>query len=146
MKFNDTAPLLHWDGSPPPWLANFADDVTLEASVLRRPVQGKAQVLGLLRQAIPLYEFQAFTYRAEVGDGFFFESYRSSVGGTPIENMVMVHTNARGEVDSLVISHRPLGALLKFSRLVGERVGDQFGKNLFIGVDEAAVFEPAAHN
>ena len=137
MKFNDTAPLLNWDGSPPPWLAKFADDVTMEASVLRRPVQGKAAVLGVLKAAIPLYEFQHFTYRGEVGDGFFFESYRSSVNGTPIENMVMVHTNTQGEVDSLVISHRPLGALLEFSRLVGERVGDQFGQDLFIGAEAA---------
>jgi hypothetical protein len=137
MKFNDTAPLLDWDGSPPPWLAKFADNVTLEASVLRRPIQGRAVVLGLLKAAIPLYEFQHFTYRGDVGHGLFFESYRSSVDGTPIENLVMVHTNSQGEVDSLVISHRPLGALLKFSRLVGERVGDQFGKDLFVGAEAA---------
>ena len=141
MKFNDTAPLLDWNGSPPPWLARLADDVTMEASALRRPVHGRANVLGLLRVAIPLYEFQHFTYRGELDDAFFFESYRSTVDGTPIENMVMVHTNAEGEVDSLVISHRPLDALLKFSRLVGEWVGDRFGKDLFIGAEAAASLE-----
>jgi hypothetical protein len=144
MKFNDTAPVVDWDGSPPPWAAKFADSVTMEASVLRRPVEGKANVLGLLKLAIPLYEFQEFTYRGDLTPELFFESYRSSIRGVPIENVVVVHTNSAGRVDSLVISHRPLGAALLFSSLMHEQAGDRFGSDLFISSAHAAELAPFA--
>ena len=77
MKFNDTAPVLPEPIGPPPWLAKLADDATIEATVLKRSVEGKENILALLREAISLYEFQDFTYRGEVGPNVFMESYRA---------------------------------------------------------------------
>jgi hypothetical protein len=127
MKFNDTAPVLPNPDGPPPWLSKLADDVTVEATVLKRPVQGKATVLALLKQAIPLYKFQHFTYRGEVGKNFYMESYRAQIEDMPIECAVWVHMNAAGEADSLLINHHPLDAALLFSHLMWQRVGDQYG-------------------
>jgi hypothetical protein len=138
MKFNDTAPVLPVASGPPPWLAKLADDATMEAAVLKRPVEGKANIVALLQHAIPLYEFQHFTYRSDFGNDFFMESYRSQVRGVPIECSVLVHMNSDGYADSLLINHRPLGAALHFSRLMWEQVGDRYGKDLFLTDIEAA--------
>jgi hypothetical protein len=127
MKFNDTAPLLPKPDGPPPWLAKLAEDATLEATVLRRPVEGTANILALLKQAMPLYDFQDFTYRGDFGAAFFMESYRAEIRGVPIECSVLVHMNAQGEADSILVNHRPLDAALLFSRLMWEQVGDGFG-------------------
>jgi hypothetical protein len=82
MKFNDTAPILPAASGPPPWLlAKLAENATMEAAVLKRPVEGKANILALPKHAIPLYEFQHFTYRSDFGSDFFMESYRSQVRG-----------------------------------------------------------------
>ncbi len=127
MRFNDTAPVLPKPSGPPPWLARLANDATLEATVLKRPVEGKELIVALLREAIPLYEFQNFTYRGEVGSNFFMESYRAQIQGVPIECAVWVHLNDAGETDSILINHHPLEAALLFSRLMWERVGSRYG-------------------
>ncbi|CDG81401.1 hypothetical protein [Janthinobacterium agaricidamnosum] len=138
MKFNDTAPVLPPAGGPPPWLARLADDATMEATVLRRPVEGKDNIVGLLKLAIPLYEFQHFTYRDDFGDNFFMESYRSQIRGVPIECSVLVHMNAAGQADSLLINHRPLDAALLFSRLMAQQAADRYGQDLFLGEQPSA--------
>jgi len=143
MRFNDTAPALTTDG-PPPWLDQLSDDVTVEATVLKRPVDGKATVLALLRHAIPLYEFQHFTYRGDIGSNLFLESYRAQVRGVPIECSVLVHFNTAGQADSLLINHRPLGAALLFSRLMGQQVGDRYGEDLFLGDAQAVALDAVA--
>ena len=128
MRFNDTAPPLPVVSGPPPWLDKLADNATMEAAVLNRPVEGKANILALLKHAIPLYEYQDFTYRDDFGNGFFMESYRARVRGVPIECSVLVHINSAGQADSLLISHRPLGAALLFFRLMGEQSAIAMGR------------------
>ncbi len=143
MKFNDTGPVLPRPDGPPSWLSKLADDATLEATVLKQPVQGKATILALLKHAIPLYEFQNFTYRSEVGTSFSMESYRAQIQGTPIECAVWVHMNGAGEADSLLICHHPLNAALLFSRLMWEQVDPEF-RDLYLSGPEAEALERAA--
>jgi hypothetical protein len=126
MKFTDTAPTLPRPSGPPPWLANIAQDATLEGAVLKHAVHGKENILTLLSHARTLYEFQDYTHYGHWGDEFFMESYRASVNGVPVECSVIVHLNKAGEADSLLIHHYPLEATLKFSRLMGEKFGEQF--------------------
>ncbi|WP_027583394.1 hypothetical protein [Bradyrhizobium sp. Ai1a-2] len=139
MKFNDTAPLLPKPAGPPPWLAKLAEDATLEGAVLKRPVQGRETIVALLKEAIPLYEFQNFTYRGDVGESFFMESYRAQIQGVPVECAVWVHMNAAGEADAILINHHPLDAALLFSRLMWERVGDRYGDLYLTGAQAAAL-------
>jgi hypothetical protein len=143
MRFNDTAPTLPPVSGPPPWLDKLADDATMEAAVLNRPVEGKANIQALLKHAIPLYEYQNFTYRGDFGEEFFMESYRSQIRGVPIECSVLVHMNSAGQADSLVINHRPLRAALLFSYLMWQQVGDRYGKDLFLNGAQAAALEQA---
>jgi len=142
MRFNDTAPLLPKPDGPPPWLAKLAENATLEATVLRRPVEGKANILALLKQAMPLYDFQHFTYRDDFGTAFFMESYRAEIRSVPIECSVLVHMNAQGKADSILINHRPLDAALLFSRLMWEQVEDGF-RDLYLTGPQADALESA---
>jgi hypothetical protein len=126
MKFTDTAPTLPRPSGPPPWLAKIAQDATLEGAVLRRAVHGKDNILAIISHARTLYEFQDYTHYGHWGNEFFMESYRASINGVPVECSVIVHLNEAGEADSLLIHHYPLDATLEFSRLMGEKFGDQF--------------------
>ncbi|HEX3380071.1 MAG TPA: hypothetical protein VHU21_09770 [Paraburkholderia sp.] len=126
MKFNDTAPMMAPAGGPPLWLANLAENATLEATVLKRPIEGRADILSVIKHAVSLYEFQHHSYKGTIDDGLYMESYRSQIQGVPIETVVVAHMNAEGETDSVVINHRPLNAALLFSRLMGERVDERF--------------------
>jgi hypothetical protein len=128
MKFTETAPTLPRPDGPPPWLAKLAQDATLEGAVLKRPVHGKDNILALISHARTLYEFQDYTYFGNISDQFFLESYRSSVNGVPLECSIIVHMNAAGEADSLLIHHYPLAGVHEFSRLMWEKFGDRFGE------------------
>ena len=139
MKFNDTAPVLPKPAGPPLWLAKLAEDATLEATVLKRPVEGRTAILALLKEAVRLYEFQNFTYRGEIGSAFFVESYRASIRGVPVECAVWAHFNEVGEADSILINHHPLEAALLFSRLMWEQVGDRYGDLYLTGPQAEAL-------
>ncbi|RKU04697.1 hypothetical protein C7H84_00570 [Burkholderia sp. Nafp2/4-1b] len=143
MKFNDTAPTMTPAGGLPLWLANLADHATLEATVLKRPIDGRADILSVIKHAVSLYEFQQHAYKGMVSDHLYLESYRSSVRGLPIETVVVAHRNDQGQTDSVVINHRPLGAALLFSQLMRERVDERF-RAFYLSESEAAALHAAS--
>lgn len=135
MKFNDTAPVLAPAGGPPLWLARLAENATLEATVLKRPIEGRADILSVIKHAVSLYEFQHHSYKGEIGDGLYLESYRSQIQGVPI----VAHLNELGETDSVVINHRPLDAALLFSKRMWECVDERFRDRYLSGPEAAAL-------
>ncbi|MGT2477509.1 hypothetical protein [Paraburkholderia terrae] len=143
MKFNDTAPVMAPVGGPPLWLARLAEYATLEATVLKRPIEGRADILSVIKHAVSLYEFQHHSYKGEIGNSLYMESYRSQIQGVPIETVVVAHLNEQGETDSVVINHRPLNAALLFSKLMGERVDERF-RNCYLTGSEAAALNAAS--
>ncbi|GAB3368388.1 hypothetical protein GCM10027431_13860 [Lysobacter rhizosphaerae] len=90
-----------------------------------------------------MYEFQDYTHYGDWGSGFFMESYRSSINGVPVECSIIVHMNEAGEADSLPIHHYPLDATLEFSRLMGEKFGDQFS-DLYLSASQADALTKAS--
>jgi hypothetical protein len=143
MKFNDTAPVLAPAGGVPSWLARLAENATLEATVLKRPVEGRADILSVIKHAVSLYEFQHHSYKGEIGNGLYMESYRSQIQGMPIETLLVAHLNEQGETDSVVINHRPLKAALLFSNLMWERVDERF-RDLYLTRPEAVALNAAS--
>ncbi|MGF6546556.1 hypothetical protein [Paraburkholderia youngii] len=139
MKFNDTAPVMATAGGPPLWLTNLAENATLEATVLKRPIEGRADILSVIKHAVSLYEFQHHSYKGAMGDGLYMESYRSQIQGVPIETLVVAHINEQGETESVVINHRPLNAMLLFSKLMWERVDERFRDRYLTGSEAAAL-------
>ncbi|PYE27802.1 hypothetical protein C7410_101133 [Paraburkholderia silvatlantica] len=142
MKFNDTAPVLVPAGGPPLWLARLAENATLEATVLKRPIEGRADILSVIKHAVSLYEFQQHSYKGEIGNNLYMESYRSQIQGVPIETVVVAHLNEQGETDSVVINHRPLKAALLFSKRMGELVDERF-RDCYLTGPEAAALDTA---
>jgi hypothetical protein len=104
----------------PPWLDDLADDVTMEASVMNGIVRGPEAVRAILGFARTLYDYQEFVYAGEYGEDGFAEDYVSRVRDEPIGSVVVVRRNAAGQTQHIVISHRPLSAVLTWSRLMGE--------------------------
>jgi hypothetical protein len=143
MKFNDTAPVLAPEGTPPRWLTGLAENATLEATVLKRPVEGRADILSVIKHAVSLYEFQHHSYKGEIADGIYMESYRAQIQGVPVETLLVAHLNEAGEADSVVINHRPLKAAMLFSQLMWERVDERF-RELYLSGPEADAVKAAS--
>ncbi|RQR88829.1 MULTISPECIES: hypothetical protein [unclassified Burkholderia] len=143
MKFNDTAPMMAPAGGPPRWLARLAENATLEATVLRHPIDGRADILSVIKHAVSLYEFQQHAYKGMIGNELYLESYRSRINGVAIETVVVAHMNEQGDTDSVVINHRPLDAALLFSQLMRERVDERF-RACYLSEREAAALNSAA--
>ena len=139
MKFNDTAPVLAPAGGPPLWLARLAENATLEATVLKHPIEGRADILSVIKHAVSLYEFQHHSHQGVLADRLYMESYRSQIQGVPIETVVVAHISDQGETDSVVINHRPLNAALLFSKLMWERVDERFRDRYLTGPEAAAL-------
>jgi hypothetical protein len=75
-------------------------------------------VIGLYRDFTPVYE-------GEFGDRRVME-YTALVEGRPLTGVGTFHLNDRGEVDEVVVNHRPLSAALTVSRLLGRSLpGDR---------------------
>jgi hypothetical protein len=145
MKFNDTAPVMAPPEGVPLWIARLTENATLEATVLKRPVQGRADILAIIKHAASLYEREhhIHSYRGEIAKGIYMESYRSRIQGVPIEGLVVAHLNEQGDVDSVIINHRPLNAMLLFSKLMWERVDERF-RDLYLSDAEAAALKAAS--
>jgi hypothetical protein len=112
----------------PEWLDNLAEDVTLEGSVLNGVVQGADAVRTLLAYARTLYDYQEFNFAGPYGDNGFLEDYTAQVHGEPIGSVVTVSRDAAGQTRHIVVNHRPLDALLLFSRLMAEKfAGTPYG-------------------
>ena len=121
----------------PEWLNNLADDVTIEGSVLTGIVEGAEAVRTILGFARTLYEYQEFNYVGPYGEDGFVEDYTSMVRGEPIGSVVVVRFNAGGETAQIVINHRPLGSVVRWSQLMGEHfVGTGYAQH-FLSRDAA---------
>ncbi len=108
----------------PPWLDNLAEDVTMEGAVLNGIVTGAEDVRTLLAYARTLYEYQDFEFVGDYGPDGFVEDYTSRAQGEPIANIAVVRRNAAGQTQHVIMNHRPLPAVLLFSRLMGEHFAD----------------------
>jgi hypothetical protein len=121
----------------PEWLARLADDVTMEGSVLIGIVEGPEAVRAILGHARELYDYQEFTYLGPYGSNGFVEDYTSVVHGEPIGSVVVIRFNEAGDVARIVVNHRPLTAVLLWSRLMGEHFAGTPYAQYFVSHDAA---------
>jgi len=117
----------------------FADDVVLEASVLTRPVEGRDQVMRVMGTASGIYESLVFTQEASAGRRSYLEWEATAFGGMVLRGVTVLTKDADGRIVRAAIHHRPLGAALRFSAELGERlteIADHFydGGGLEAGV------------
>jgi hypothetical protein len=104
----------------PVWVANLADDVTIEGSAMCGVVQGAEAVRSIVTYIRTLYESQEFTFAGPYGEHGFIEDYTARVRGEALGNVVLVTRNAEGQAQRIVANYRPRTTLLLVSRLIGE--------------------------
>jgi hypothetical protein len=104
----------------PIWVANLADDVTIEGSAMNGVIQGAAAVRELVTYIRTLYDAQEFKFAGPYGENNFLEDYIASVQGQHLGNVVLITRNGAGQAQHIVANYRPRTTLLLVSRLVGE--------------------------
>jgi AcrR family transcriptional regulator len=100
----------------------LADDVVLEASVLRRPIEGRSQVMQVMGTASEVYESLVFTHEVSHGTRSYLEWEATAFGGVVLAGVTILTKNGGGQIVRAAIHHRPLGAALRFSEELRERL------------------------
>ena len=108
----------------PVWVANLADDVTIEGSAMNGAIQGAEDVRTLVTFIRTLYDSQEFNFAGPYGENSFLEDYTASVRGEQVGNVVLVTRNAAGQAQHIAANYRPRHTLLLLSRLIGEHFAD----------------------
>jgi hypothetical protein len=107
----------------------FAPDITLDATTITRPIQGRENVTQVMTAASSIYESLAFTHGATNGPRTYLEWEAKLPGGTPVAGVTVLTKNSAGQIVRVAIHHRPLQAALAFSRELGRHVGDALGQH-----------------
>jgi hypothetical protein len=105
----------------PVWLDNLTDDVTLEGSAMNGVTHDAEAVRSIVPYIRTLYDYQEFNFAGPYGENGFLEDYTAQVRGEQINCVVLVVRNAAGQAQHIVANYRPRSALLRLSRLLGER-------------------------
>ncbi len=118
--------------------AAFADDVVLEGTTLRRPVEGRERVIHVMETASGIYESLLFTHEASSGPRTYLEWEATAFGGLDLRGVTVLTKDGSGQIVHAAIHHRPLGAVLRFSAELGERLHGVVDPSHFYGGADAA--------
>lgn len=111
----------------------FAEDVTLEASVLNVPVIGRDNVKKVMEAASKIYAALTFTDQATAGTKQYLEWKATAHSGVEFDGVTVLTRNAEGAIAHVAIHHRPMLAAIYFSQTMGESLA---------GIVDAAHFLP----
>jgi pimeloyl-ACP methyl ester carboxylesterase len=116
--------------------AAFAEDVVLEAANLRRPVEGREQVMRVMGTASGIYESLRFTHEASSGPRTYLEWEATALGGLELRGVTVLTKDDSGQVVQAAIHHRPLGAALRFSAELRKRLAGVVDPGYFYEGDD----------
>jgi pimeloyl-ACP methyl ester carboxylesterase len=119
------------DRSPTAFAQALAPEVTLEASVLVRPVVGRERVKTVLGEASKIYESLTFTHQAVEGERTYLEWEAAAFGGQTLRGVTVLTRDPAGAVVGIAIHHRPLRAALRFSSALRDRLKGVIGADFF---------------
>lgn len=105
--------------------AALSKNVSLEASILLRPIVGRENVKLVMEAASEIYERLEFKKETKGTDRAYLEWEASAFGGVEIHGVTIITRNEAGAIVNLAIHHRPLGAALQFSAELARRLGDK---------------------
>ncbi|HXZ08568.1 MAG TPA: alpha/beta hydrolase [Paraburkholderia sp.] len=109
----------------------FDPNVTLEASVLAKPVVGIEQVKTVMSAASKIYEALSFTHEAHHDMRDYLEWKVQAFGGEQMRGITVLTKNAQGKIVHVAIHHRPLGGVLKFSAELARVLQGQVDTSFF---------------
>jgi hypothetical protein len=115
----------------------FDEDVVLEASVLAKPIEGKALVAAALAAASSIYESLEFTAEVNDDSAGYLQWRATAFGDTEMSGVTVLQRGADGKVVTAAIHHRPLTAVLRFSAELRERLAGVIPPDYFIHREHA---------
>ena len=98
----------------------FAEDVVLEASTLRKPIHGRADVALVMGTASSNYQSLTFTHEATNGLRSYVEWEAVMPGVPPLSGSTILVRDEAGKIVRAIIQHRPLDGVLAFSARMSE--------------------------
>ena len=102
-----------------PWFfSRLSPDVRLAGTILEGVLRGPEAVKTQVRAVGACYSGMTVRYRLDAGDRHV-EEYTAQVRGHTIFGTGTFHFDERGEIDEIVVNHRPLGSALVLAGLVG---------------------------
>jgi ketosteroid isomerase-like protein len=117
--------------TPEAFAAAFSEDVTLEATALTRPINGRDNVKVVMAGASAIYESLQFTQQTTDGDRTYLEWQATGMGGQAMFGVTVLTTAEDGRIRHVAIHHRPLGALLLFSATLGDALDGTIDRSAF---------------
>ncbi|MFD3452805.1 alpha/beta fold hydrolase [Streptomyces sp. NPDC058691] len=109
----------------------LAEEAVLDASILTRPIEGREQVKQVMAAASGIYDSLTFTHEATEGLRTYLEWRATASGGTRMEGVTILTKDERGRIERVTIHHRPLGAVLRFSAELRDRLLDRIDPTHF---------------
>ncbi|UNC02781.1 nuclear transport factor 2 family protein [Mycolicibacterium boenickei] len=100
----------------------FADGVVLDATTLAEPISGREAVAAVMATASSIYETLDFTAETTDGSTSYVQWRATAFGGMAIRGITILERDTEGHVVSAAIHHRPLGAVLRFSAEIRNRL------------------------
>jgi hypothetical protein len=97
------------------------DEVRLEGSVFANPIAGREAVRNAMRQSSSIYDRLEFTHQTQSTDRTYFE-WEGTALGLPLWGVTAIAVGVDGRVRRVVLSHRPLDLVLKFSAALAHRL------------------------
>jgi hypothetical protein len=104
------------------FVERFADDIVLEATTLAKPVEGKQNVADVLAAASSIYESLEFTADLQNASTTYLQWRATAFGGMQIDGITILERNTSGKIVAAAIHHRPVGAVLRFSAEIRDRL------------------------
>ncbi|MCP3759700.1 nuclear transport factor 2 family protein [Streptomyces sp. TBY4] len=102
--------------------AAIDENVVLEASALRRPVEGRDRVKQVMEATSGIYESLVFVYEVSDGQRSCTEREAEAFGGKSLRGSTILTVNEHGKIVRAAIQHLPLDNLLAFSAELGKRL------------------------
>jgi len=106
-------------------VATLAEGVRFRSPIVFREYEGRDEV-GMVLMAVSRV-FQDFRYDREIGSEQGADHalvFRARVGDRDLEGVDLLHTNADGEVDELVVMVRPMSAALALQKAMAEMLAE----------------------
>ena len=111
--------------------AALASDVILEATALNRPIAGRNDVKATMGAASNIYEHLVFTDES-INEGSRYLQWKArAFNGVDLFGITILELNDEGEISHIAIHHRPLGAMLRFSNELGNRLTGVIERDFF---------------
>ncbi len=106
-------------------VATLAEDVRFGSPIVFREYNGRDDV-GMVLMAVSRV-FEDFRYEREIGseqDADHALVFRARVGDRELEGVDLLHTDAAGQVDELVVMVRPMSAALALQKAMAEMLAE----------------------